>query len=821
VVYSLYMQKKSEKPLLLLLDAHAIIHRAYHALPDFATREGVPTGAIYGFASMIFKIVSDFNPDYIVACYDLPGKTFRHEAYDEYKGTRSKTDDALTMQFDATRELCTYLGIPQYDAPGFEADDILGTIADQLRETDIDIIIASGDMDTLQLVEGNRVRVFTLKRGMNDTVLYDEDAVRLRFGFGPERIPDYKGLRGDPSDNIPGVKGIGEKAAELILHAFGSLEACYEILESSVEKAKEAGLTDRIIKLLQEGKETAEFSKILATIRRDSPIEFEIPENSWKDSLQTEALQDFFDRYEFRGFRDRIQKITGVVVSSEYSQESNLPLDQQNSNSESTQEKSENTALSAEDQKNEDKMFREASIALWLIDSDYKEAELEDIFRHTRQKNIVDAHRVIFEELARESKLQSIFDYIEAPLMDIIYRMQETGIGLDAPFFTKLTAEYRNELEGIEKKVHELAGVEFNVRSPKQLSQILFEELALPTKKIKKSAKTGIYSTNVDALEKLEGVHPIIDLITQYRELDKLLSTYLEVLPKLVAADGRLHPRFIQNGTTTGRFSSKDPNVQNIPTRTDIGRKIREGFVARDGYELVSFDYSQIELRVLAMLSSDDQLISIFKEGRDIHTAVASMIGGVSYDKVDRELRRKAKIVNFGILYGMGVNSLHKQMGGERQEAQTFHQGFFEKFPEATAFLEKTKEHAHQYGYTDTLFGRRRQFKDINSRLPFIRASAERMALNAPIQGTSADMIKLAMVSVDEYLKEAKQMDASLVLQIHDEIIYEVAKKDVESFIQEVIPRMENALSESYLAYSSEVPLLVHTSHGTSWGDLK
>ncbi len=794
------MSVPNKKPLLLLLDAHAIIHRAYHALPNFATRDGLPTGAIFGFASMVVKIIADFKPDHIIACYDLPGKTFRHEAYDDYKGTRAKTDDTLTSQFDATRELCSVLGIPIYDVPGFEADDMLGTISYQLQNVAVDVIIVSGDMDTLQLVDGKRVQVFTLKKGMNDTVLYDEQAVRERFGFGPERIPDYKGLRGDPSDNIPGIKGIGEKAAEQVLSVFESIEKCYEALEqNNTELLEKSGLTARVLQLLREGKESAEFSKVLATIRRDAPITFTLPEQSWREHVDTKALQEFFIRYEFRGLRDRMSNLLGSE-SGEFTSQS---------------------AEKKEIKEHDEQAVLETTLALWLLDSDYKEADMDDILEYTHKETFQDGRQNIFMELESKVELHKVFEHIELPLVPIVSRMEQAGIRIDPIFFESLTQEYRLVLSQLEKQIHQYAGKEFNLRSPKQLSEILFETLSISTKGIKKSAKTGVYTTNADALEKLQGVHPVIDLVIQYRELDKLLGTYLEVLPRLVGVDGRLHPRFIQNGTTTGRFSSKDPNVQNIPTRTNIGRRIREGFVADEGYEFISFDYSQIELRCLAMLSNDQALIEIFKEGRDIHTAVASLIGGVPDEQVDRELRRKAKIVNFGILYGMGVTSLHKQMGGERKEAQLFHQGFFEQFPQATDFLESTKEHARKYGYTTTLFGRRRQFKDINAKIPFIRATAERMALNAPIQGTSADMIKLAMIAVDGYLSGGVSSDIRLVLQIHDEIIYEIKKDKVESFINDVLPLMEQVLGDSYLGYQSPVPLVVHTSHGTSWGDLK
>lgn len=786
------MAKTSDTKKLVLLDAHAIIHRAYHGMPDFTTRAGVPTGAIYGFASMVLKIIDDFQPDAIVACYDLPGPTFRHESYADYKGTRSETDNALKMQFPATRELCEMFSIPVYEAPGFEADDILGTIANQTKDQSIDIIIASGDMDTLQLVDGKRVQVFTLKRG-NDTVLYNESAVVDRFGFKPLSIIDYKALRGDSSDNIPGIKGIGEKAATLAIQHFGTIEKMYTTLKKDETKLGEIGLSKRMIELIREGKEDAEFSKVLATIRTDAPIDFVFPETSWKKTINTEQAQEFFDTYELRTLKARLYKTLGLEEESQ------------------TQQKEE---------VNPDDVMKTA-IALWVVDSDETDASIEEIMRYTKQNSFPEAQKQIFTELEQDKNNLNVFQNIEEPLIPVVKKMQDNGIMVDQDFFTRLSEDYHIALDALAQDIHGLAGSDFNIKSPKQLSQVLFEEMGLPTTGIKKS-KTGAYSTNVATLEKLQDEHTIIQKIMEYRELEKLISTYIDVIPGMVSDDARLHAEFLQNGTVTGRFSSRNPNMQNIPTRTDIGRKIREGFVAKDGYQLVSLDYSQIELRILALLSGDEKLIQIFKEGRDIHSAVASLIGGVPEDQVDREMRRKAKIVNFGILYGMGVNSLRKQMGGDRAEAQTFHNGFFEQFPEATAFLESSKEHAHKHGFTETLFGRKRQFKNINSKLPFIRAMAERMALNAPIQGTSADMIKLAMIAVDAWITQGNHNnDAKLILQIHDEIIYEVKDGFVERFNNEVTSIMSNILENSYLNYQSPLPIVVHSSHGSHWGELK
>ncbi|MCA9352677.1 hypothetical protein KC901_00665 [Patescibacteria group bacterium] len=793
------MNRDSKKQLLVLLDAHAIIHRAYHAMPDFTTSDGRPTGAIYGFATMVLKIIDEFQPDYIVACYDLPGATFRHEAFEDYKGSRSETDEALVMQFDATRDICEAFAIPIYDAPGFEADDILGTIATQLKDhKKLQVLIASGDMDTLQLVDKKRVQVYTLKRGLNDTVTYDESSVIERFGFPPLSIIDYKALRGDPSDNIPGIKGIGDKAATLAIAAFGTIENMYTALDKNDQALLDIGLTKRMVNLMREGKEEAEFSKVIATIRHDAPIVFELPEHSWKDAVDTPQALNIFEKYELRSLPQRLELslgLSGLVQTSEG-------------------EKKESEPVHVGD-------IKRTAIQLWLIDSDKTDASFEDILLYTKTTSLDDATKIIEQQLNEDSEDAQVFAHIEEPLISVTADMEKNGIMIDQPFFAQLSKNYHRELDKLGQQIHTLAGSEFNIKSPKQLSVVLFENMGLPTKGIKKS-KTGAYSTDIKTLNKLEDQHEIIPLIIEYRELDKLLSTYIDNIPGMVGNDGRLHAEFLQNGTVTGRFSSRNPNMQNIPTRTDLGRKIREGFIAEKGHKLVSLDYSQIELRCLAMLSGDEALIKIFQDGEDIHAAVAALIGGVSVKDVDREMRRKAKIVNFGILYGMGINSVKREMGTDRAEAEKFYNGFFTQFPKATAYLEATKEHARKHGFTKTLFGRKRQFKNINSKLGFIRAMAERMALNAPIQGTNADITKLAMVHINAWLEEEKKkLDAKLILQIHDEIIYEVNDSFVQEFSKNAERIMEDILKSSYLKYDSPVPLVVHSSHGEHWGKLK
>lgn len=791
--YTKSMTKKQAKKL-VLLDAHAIIHRAYHGMPDFTTRAGVPTGAIYGFASMVLRIIDDFKPDYVVACYDLPKPTFRHEAFDGYKGTRSETDEALRMQFPVTRELCEIFAIPVYDAEGFEADDVLGTIAEKLKNENIDIIIASGDMDTLQLVDKKRVQVFTLKRG-NDTILYDEKAVVDRFGFSPKSIIDYKAFCGDSSDNIPGIRGIGDKAATRAISAFGTIEKTYEALEKDEQLLLDTGLTKRMLNLIKEGRDDAEFSKILARIRTDAPIDFVLPEKDWKDDINLASAEQLFEKYELRSLSRKLASTLGIDLDHAEKEEKQVP-----------------ETIS-------DDELALTAIALCLVDSDYAGADKTKILDYAQEKSFESASIKIFGELKNDTESFALYNNLEKKLYPLVQTMKKNGVLVDIDFFKKLSLEYHTELKKLEAQIFEQAGEEFNVKSPKQISHILFESLSLPTKGIKKS-KTGSYSTNISVLEKLRDEHEIVPLIIDYRELQKLLSTYIDVIPDMVADDGRLHAEFLQYGTATGRFSSQNPNMQNIPTRSELGRKIREGFVADSACVLVSFDYSQIELRVLALLSQDESLMQIFRDGRDIHSAVAAQISGVLEDSVDREMRRKAKVVNFGILYGMGINALRKEMGTDKGEAQMFYNGFFENFPKAAAFLESSKEYAREHGYTKTLFGRKRQFKKINAKLPFIRAMAERMALNAPIQGTAADIIKLAMIHAQEKVLPDFP-EAKLVLQIHDEIIYEIPKAKQTDFEKKMLLVMGNVLAESYFALDSEVPLLVHSSAGIHWGELK
>jgi DNA polymerase-1 len=778
--------KKREK--LVLLDMHAILHRGYHALPDFVSTKGEPTGALYGFMALLFKLAKELRPDYIIAAYDLPEETFRHKEYKDYKAGRAKTDDSLIAQIIRSRDLIDAFGIPRFELPGFEADDIIGTVSEEAKKMgDIDVIIASGDMDTLQLVDDEAVRVYTLRKGINDTVLYDEQKVFERYGFKPEFLVDYKGLAGDTSDNIPGIVGIGEKSATTLIQKFGSIEAMYKKLKKDESVFEKEGIKPRIINLLKEGEEEALFSKALATIRRDAKIDFKLPKEKWGDAINKEAAEKILYELEFRTLRARLPEIFG-----------------------------ENEGVIEEEERNEpeipEKELHETAIALWLLNSEMTNPSIEDMLEFSQKTDFKEAKKYIFDELSNRG-LVKVYADIELPLVPIISEMEKNGIRVDVEYLKKLSEEYHEKTAAYEKKIYELADGEFNINSPKQMGEILFDKLNLTVKGLKKTAG-GARSTRESELEKLRGAHPIIEEILAYRELQKLLSTYIDNIPDMVAEDGRLHTTFIQTGTTTGRMSSNNPNLQNIPAHAGYGMAVRNAFVAEDGYLFASLDYSQIEMRVLAALSEDEILMNVFRTGKDIHSAVAMHVFGVPEDEVTKEMRRRAKVINFGTIYGMGVTSLQQNLGGTRAEAEEFHKNYFEKFPKIASYFEKVKKGAMNLGYTETLFGRRRYFPGLGSHIPYVRAMAERMAMNAPLQGTAADIMKLAMIKTHKELKEQNFIrHARMLLQVHDELIFEI-KEDAWNT---VIPIIENAMEH---ACEIAVPLTVSVSSGKKWGEL-
>ncbi len=787
-------KKVSGKRRIVLLDTHAIIHRAYHALPDFTGPTGAPTGALYGLVAMLLKIITDLKPDYIAACYDLPKPTIRHEAYADYKGTRIKTDDALVAQIKESRKVFEAFSIPTYEREGFEADDLLGTIAEEIKET-ADVIIASGDMDTLQLVDDERVRVYTLKKGINDTILYDEKAVVNRFGFGPKLIPDWKGLRGDPSDNIKGVKGIGEKTATELITGFGSIEKIYSALKkkNSEEMFLKKGIKARMVGLLREHEEDARFSKSLATIRLDAPIAFTLPERVWGENIELSKMLSMCDEFGFRTLKERIK----TLFKKDLEDEETIEL--------IPEEKVDTTRL------------REAQAMLWLISSEFTNPSLDDILAFTKERTFEPAFAVLEKQLSGLRRVKEVYEQIEKPLIPVIEKMGERGVLIDTKVLSGLAKKYRAELEDIEKSIYKSAGREFNVSSPKQLGEVLFDELKIVPERMKKTAG-GQRSTRESELEKMRDMHPIIADILEYRELKKLLSTYIDNLPLMLGPDGRLHAEFLQTGTTTGRMASQNPNLQNIPMRSERGRAVRHAFIATEGFSLVALDYSQIELRIAAILSGDKKLCEIFKSGRDVHTEVASRVFRVSPEKVDAEMRHKAKTINFGILYGMGANALRAQLGSTTAEAHQYLEDYFSTFKTLSEYLESTKGFARKNGYTETLFGRRRQFPEMKSVLPYVRAQAERMAINAPIQGTQADIVKLAMVRINEMIEKESSVNTYLLLQVHDELVYEIKKESVDKIAPKIKEIMESVLS---VKETNGVPIIATMKSGPDWGTMK
>lgn len=783
------MAKKDLKKKIVVLDAHAIIHRAYHALPEFSSSKGEPTGALYGISTMVFSIIKEFKPDYIVAAFDLPKPTYRHEAYADYKSGRKAVDDDLKKQLQRSRDVFKAFNIPIYEKEGFEADDVIGTFAEKLKtKKDLNVIIASGDMDTLQLADKKRVQIFTLRKGIKDTVLYDENTVVERFGFKPKQLTDYKGLRGDTSDNIIGVPGIGEKTATELIQKFGTIEKIYK----KINKLEEEGIKPRIVNLLKEHKEEAEFSKMLATIKRDVPIKINLEEADWKKNFSIKKAKQLFDKLEFRSLNNRLMEL--------------FP------------EQREENSDKPEEDFDEDEV-KETCIALWVLNSSFTNPNIQDVLSFAKTDDFEKAKKHIFDEIKKQD-LSYVYEKIEKPLIKIVDEMSVNGIKVDKEILNELSKDYHKMLSKIEKEIFKMAGEEFNVNSPKQLGEILFTKMELKYKGMRKTS-TGAYSTKEEVLQKLTEVHPIAEKLLEYRELQKLLSTYIDNFPKYIKEDGRIHPRFIQAGAATGRMASEDPAVQNIPVKSELGRKIRNAFVAEKGKRFLAFDYSQIELRLAAILSGDKKLIQIFKEGKDVHSSVAAEVFGVKEEDVTKDMRRKAKVINFGILYGMGVSALQKNLKTDRKEAQEFYNSYFKTFDRLAQYLEETKEFAKQNGYTETLFGRRRYFEGIKSKLPFIRAMAERMAINAPIQGSNADILKLAMIEIDKYLKErearSEKQEVKLILQIHDEVIYECDEKIIDEVSIEIKKIMEKSLEDKG---NKDVPIIVNGSVGKNWGGM-
>ena len=869
---------------LVLIDSNALVHRAFHALPPLTAPDGRMTNAVYGFTSVLLKMLTDLKPEYIAATFDLPGPTFRHEEYEDYKATRVKAPDELYAQIPLVKEMLTAVGIPIFEQAGFEADDVIGTIAQQARELpDLQTIIVTGDMDTLQLVHGKKVVVFTLRKGMTDTVTYDEAAVHERYGLSPGQIADFKGLKGDPSDNIPGVKGIGEKTAVALIQKFGSIEALYEALERpNFVHGKESGVTEKLRAKLLEEKDNALFSKRLATIILDVPLDFSLERTDWRTKLDLAKLDYLCKDLGFYSLAKRIPVVLGAAAAE--SAEQTLDLDGTTAPLPGTAPilvtadglpRADSAVVSAAVENGTIKDFTltadgetvyrledptpghvahaltryrtiiahglkplarllpepetltshviiDSEIGAWLIAPDQREYDLERVYYEFTGQALENTSsalpvavwrlRPLIEEKLRKLNILHIFTDIEMPVLPVLADMERRGIRVDTRTIDDMLDVATREVKELEGKIWKLAGTEFNLNSPSQLGDILFTQLGLRGK-VRRTGG-GAPSTAAAELEKLRDEHPIIDLILQYRELTKMMSTYIEPFPTLVGADGRVHTTYRQTGTATGRLSSSDPNLQNIPTRTEIGQRFRASFVADHGWKLLSLDYSQLELRLVAHMAKDRSMIEAFRAGEDIHTRTASEVFGLAPAQVTKDMRRQAKVLNFGIIYGMGALGFARAAGIGRDDAKRFIDEYFLRFSGVSRYIERTKHEAYEHGYVTTLLGRRRPIPDITSRIPQLAASAERMAVNHPIQGTGADLVKMAMVVLYRHIRESGLTDrVRMLLQVHDEIVLEVRADALEEIAAAARHIMESV-------YALDVPLVADAKYGDNWTEM-
>ncbi len=920
---------------LLLVDGNSLVHRAFHATPPMTTSKGELTNAVYAFARMLFRALNTLKPAYAVVAFDRAAPTFRHQEFEAYKAHRPAGPEGLFEQFGRVRELIDALSFQTCEVDGFEADDVLGTLASQAVDAGLDVVVVSGDTDALQLVS-DRVRVLIPRIGMTDAVLYDPAAVVERFGLNPSQLVDFKALKGDPSDNIPGVPGIGEKTATRLLTRYGTID---NLLDHRSE------LDPKTARALQEADESLTQARRLVTIVRDAPVrldleharadsydparldavlrelEFRIPPNELPPRKVTPSqsaqlalfaagdhvlegvsrplayvgpdtpapgegdyrvitsadLPDLIDRLrrsggfaldvETTGVDPMRATLVGISVSEQPGRASYIPVGHRGEGEPNVPRE---VALAAfrplladpsipklgHNLKYDAVVLEQAGapvdglsfdtmIARYLLQSNERSLGLKDVAFFELGIKMTDITELIgkgkgqlsmadvpvervaryacadadvafrlarrFEGQLREAGLWDLFSRVEMPLVPVLGRMEQAGVAIDVPFLKTMSAELGEKITGIEAQIYEAVGHQLNLNSTQQLAKVLYEELKLPASR---RGASGGYSTDADTLEELRPVHPVIGLILDYRQLVKLKSTYVDALPLMInPRTGRVHTSFNQIGAATGRLSSSEPNLQNIPIRTDLGRQVRRAFVAGSPDSvLLTADYSQVELRILAHVTQDPNLIASFSAGRDIHAATASQILGVPLAAVTADQRRLAKTVNFGVLYGMGEYGLATQLGIARTEARAFIENYFAQFPTVARYLDQTKRTAQEQGYVTTLLGRRRYIPELKTPNRQLRAQAERIAINTPIQGTAADIIKVAMVRIDRALRE-RGLAAKMILQVHDELVFEVPRREVEEVRELAVSLMENAFPLS-------VPLKVEAHIGPNWQDL-
>lgn len=881
----------ADKQKLFLIDGNSLLYRAFYAMPHFSTLENQPTNAVYGFTMMLLNILDKMKPDIIMVAFDAHAKTFRHIEFEEYKAHRKAMPDDLVSQGPLAREMINAFNIPLFEIEGYEADDVVGTLALKAAKEGYAVTIVTGDLDELQMVSES-ICVMTTIKGVTDTVVYDTDAVIARFGLRPDQLPDYKGLKGDASDNIPGVAGFGDKTAQKLISEYGTIENLVANIGNIKEKRIKALLADSVDIAIQ--------SKRLATIITDVPIEVDLNSCLYRKPNDA-ALKDIFTRLEFKSLLKRFSEETPqtqmnlfdapeaakvsvdfrmmndlndldsayekagegkilalkIIGSTERGTDSSIigislgsPEDISYADIIGMPELSiTNFKVMLEDPgiakigynlKYDIEILRrngillagnlfDTMLAAYLINPS-RDTSLEGIARDFARMELsgrgikkCDSMTDIAESAAlqitamlklkpileaklRDDMLSPMFDDIETPLISILADMELAGVNVDMEWLNRLSVLLGERIAILEREIYALTGTDFNIGSPKQLQMILFEKLGLPSSK---KTKTG-YSTDADTLNALAPAHEIVAKILEYRELTKLKSTYADSLPKLINPNtGRIHTSLNQTVAATGRLSSSDPNLQNIPIKTEIGREIRKAFIASEGNQLVSADYSQIELRILAHVSKDPELVNAFQTYQDIHTRTASTVFGVPEGSVSPDMRRQAKTVNFAVIYGMSDYGLSRELGIPVGIAKIYIKNYFKKYPGVKWYSLETLDQARSKGYVESLLGRRRYIPEINSANRQFREFAERAAVNMPIQATAADIVKIAMVRVSERLKESG-FKARLIMQVHDELVFDVPEAEVPGIIPIIREVMENA-------YPLEAPLKVDIKAGKDW----
>jgi len=873
-------------PTLALIDGHSLAYRAFYALPtDLATPAGQVTNAVFGFTSMMIKLLGDEHPDAVAVAWDTPAATFRSEAFEDYKANRKAAPDLFRSQVPLMHEVADVLRFTQLEAPGYEADDIIATLAHAGAAAGWDVLVVTGDRDAFQLI-GDRITVVYTLRGISDTIKADADWIVGKYGIRPDQYPDYAALRGDSSDNLPGVPGVGEKTAKKLIAGYGDLEGVYEHLDEQ---------TPRLRENLEAGREQVFLNRRLTYLVDSVPVGTDI-EALRLESWDPGEVREVFNGLDFRSLWQRLQglggaagaeadealdvevrtvreasrlatiaegplalepvwddgALIGVVIAREGEDAWFVPLEDLGPLEDSLADASVPKLMHdakpmvralLEADLDFDGLAFDTSLAGYVINPAERAPDLSDLagtilgleiglneesssggaqgtlsFDESGPDLEAAARRAVaigrlVEPLTEQLEVRggmTVFRDVELPLVRVLARMEEAGIGADRAYLEDLGVSLRGRLATLEKQIFEAAGEPFNINSTLQLREVLFDHLGLPV--LKKTPK-GAPSTDASVLQKLADEHPVVEHLLQYRSLEKLRSTYVDGLLPLIGADGRIHCFFNQTGAATGRLSSARPNMQNIPIRTEEGRAIRRAFVAAEGHVFVVSDYSQIELRILAHLSGDPGLLETFRSGGDIHTATASRIFGMDPDAVNPDLRRRAKTINFGLLYGMEAYGLAQRLQISTEEAQEHMDAYFAQFPEVRAFMDGIVDRARDDGYTTTLLGRRRYLPELASGIVRVRQSGERMALNAPIQGAAADIIKQAMIELDQRLT-SEGMATAMLLQVHDELVFEAPVDEVERAEALVREVMEGV-------FALEVPLLVDLATGRTLGDAK